>query len=297
MKCDDPNPPGKDNGQGSGSAGSPSDAASSSTTPTPVQHTQYRLVTSKNAICDLCNQRNRRTMQKCETCGLTTCSVCHAQGRYDGRHNLANMDLPWSRNTGSPASGGSGGRRRGGARAQSRSGLVRQDISEGVQAQNTAFSALPAPVAPAATAPTEIAADEGNEDEDAVLPPSTSTAVPAAPEVAARGDKEKGEGKMTDAPAVAPSAAPLPQTIHSRSTAAPRSEMTDASDHDELFRGLLQEWSNSPVIARVKREEGLLQALDMVEAAVTMIAMSRDVPFSTNNATWLRRIRQYYGTA
>ena len=35
-------------------------------------------------------------MQKCSTCGLTTCSACHAQGRYDPRHNLAGAALTWS---------------------------------------------------------------------------------------------------------------------------------------------------------------------------------------------------------
>ncbi|KAK8027958.1 hypothetical protein PG991_005014 [Apiospora marii] len=277
VECNDPNPPHKDNAQGSGSAGSWSGAASRSTTPAPVPHTQYRLVTSKNALCDICNQRNRRTMQKCETCSLTTCSVCHAQGRYDARHNLANVDIPWSRNTVSPASGGSGRRRcRGVARPQARSGLVRQDIFEGVQAQGPATPA-PSPAPASAIAP--------------IAPGAAATAVS---EVVARGYEEAvGEIMMVGNP----TATPTPSPVRSRSTAAPRSEMTDASDHDELFRELLQEWSGSPIVARVRREEGSLQALDIIEAAATMMAMARGVPFSTNSATWLRRMRQYYSTA
>ncbi|KAK7969903.1 hypothetical protein PG988_008976 [Apiospora saccharicola] len=305
-----------DNAQSSGSAGS-SGAAPSSKDPT-LQHSQYTLVMAKNAICDVCNQRNRRTMQKCTTCSLTTCSVCHSQGRYDGRHNLANTDLPWSRNTASPVRGRGSGR--GG-----RSGLVRRSASEGAQISSTAAPAPPAgpPAGPPARLPAAPSAGRLAATPvglPARLPASLPSALPAglpaivhagtsavavaptAPTAPAAQKAPAGLAEilpMTNVSAVAavPAGAALPSPARLESRGAPRSEMRDAFDHDELFSGLLQEWNHSPIIARVRQEEGPMQALDMVEAAATMMAMARGVPFSTNSAAWLRRMRSYYSTA
>ncbi|KAK7988039.1 hypothetical protein PG989_008354 [Apiospora arundinis] len=141
-------------------------AAGSTTTP----HGQYILVITKNAKCDMCNQRNKSTMQKCSTCGLTTCATCHAQGRYEPRHNLAGMNLSWN----PPAVNGAA--RRGGNRSRGRPGSVRQSLSDVPAAAPSVSPA--AAVVPAAAA--------------AVVP--ASTAVPAAAAAATRG-RGRGRGR------------------------------------------------------------------------------------------------------
>lgn len=59
-------------------------------------HLTYKKVTAKNAKCDICNTRNLGVMQKCVTCGVTTCENCKAVGRYDSKHNLASLNLDWT---------------------------------------------------------------------------------------------------------------------------------------------------------------------------------------------------------
>lgn len=69
----------------------------SSTAPAAAVHRVYRKVTAKNAKCDICNTRNLGVMQKCVTCGVTTCENCKATGRYDSKHNLTGLDLDWAK--------------------------------------------------------------------------------------------------------------------------------------------------------------------------------------------------------
>ncbi|KAI2626212.1 hypothetical protein GGS21DRAFT_546224 [Xylaria nigripes] len=60
------------------------------------EHTEYIKVSpGLNAKCDGCKQSNSTCMQKCKTCGLTTCYQCHISGKYDDRHILSTMDLDW----------------------------------------------------------------------------------------------------------------------------------------------------------------------------------------------------------
>ncbi|KAK8019750.1 hypothetical protein PG990_004888 [Apiospora arundinis] len=140
-------------------------AAGSTTTP----HGQYILVITKNAKCDMCNQRNKSTMQKCSTCGLTTCATCHAQGRYEPRHNLTGMNLSWN----PPAVNGAA--RRGGNRSRGRPGSVRQSLSDVPAA---APSVSPAAVAPAAA-----------------VVPAAAAVVPAAAVSAATRGRGRGRGR------------------------------------------------------------------------------------------------------
>lgn len=60
-------------------------------------HLTYKKVTAKNAKCDICNTRNLGVMQKCVTCGVTTCEGCDDAGRYDSKHNLAQLSLDWTK--------------------------------------------------------------------------------------------------------------------------------------------------------------------------------------------------------
>ncbi|KAI8628158.1 hypothetical protein F5Y19DRAFT_476562 [Xylariaceae sp. FL1651] len=59
-------------------------------------HTDYVKVLTRNAKCDICEERNRTVMQKCKRCGMTTCDDCHQKGHYDSRHNLALFTLDWT---------------------------------------------------------------------------------------------------------------------------------------------------------------------------------------------------------
>ncbi|KAK7951136.1 uncharacterized protein PG986_006864 [Apiospora aurea] len=187
----------KDNNQGSGSL-LPSGAAA-----TPTQHTQYRRVTTKISKCDMCNQPNSSTIQKCMQCGFTTCSTCHAQGRYEPRHNLAGLALDWT----PPPRGGRGhGRGRGRSNAAPvrdsprPSGLIRQYAAENQQddgsvertsggrpsaANNTAAPAVPAaaPAPAVSTVPTVPTAPAAPVVGPAVGP--VALAVPAVPAVPA----------------------------------------------------------------------------------------------------------------
>ncbi|CAJ2513840.1 Uu.00g019590.m01.CDS01 [Anthostomella pinea] len=65
--------------------------------PKPVSnaHTNFVKVSTRNAKCDQCEKRNTSVMQKCCRCGMTTCSTCHARGKYDSRHQLADLELDW----------------------------------------------------------------------------------------------------------------------------------------------------------------------------------------------------------
>lgn len=69
----------------------------SSATAVAPTHLTYKKVTAKNAKCDICNTRNVGVMQKCVTCGVTTCADCNDVGRYDSKHNLANLSLDWTK--------------------------------------------------------------------------------------------------------------------------------------------------------------------------------------------------------
>jgi hypothetical protein len=60
------------------------------------QHSTYRKVLTRNAICDTCEKRNTTCMQKCTKCGLTSCLQCHNDGRYDSRHVLHLWSLDWT---------------------------------------------------------------------------------------------------------------------------------------------------------------------------------------------------------
>ncbi|KAK7752080.1 hypothetical protein SLS62_006046 [Diatrype stigma] len=61
----------------------------------PALHSLFSKVCTKNAKCDQCEKRNTSVMQKCQTCGMTTCKSCYDVGRYDGRHNLHGISLDW----------------------------------------------------------------------------------------------------------------------------------------------------------------------------------------------------------
>ncbi|KAK6865661.1 hypothetical protein PG995_002189 [Apiospora arundinis] len=154
-------------------------AAGSTTTP----HSQYILVVTKNAKCDMCNQRNKSTMQKCSTCGLTTCATCHAQGRYEPRHNLAGMNLSWN----PPAVNGAA--RRGGNRSRGRPGSVRQSLSDVPAA---APSVSPAAVAPAAAV---VPAAAAVVPAAAAVVPAAAAVVPAAAAVVPAAAATRGRGR------------------------------------------------------------------------------------------------------
>ncbi|KAK8873198.1 hypothetical protein PGQ11_003712 [Apiospora arundinis] len=165
-------------------------AAGSTTTP----HGQYIVVITKNAKCDMCNQRNKSTMQKCSTCGLTTCATCHAQGRYEPRHNLAGMNLSWNPPAVDGDHGG-GAARHGGNRSRGRPGSVRQSLSDVPAA---APSVAPAAVAPAAVAPA------------AVAPAAVAPAAVAPAAVAPAADVVPAAGTVSAAASVAPAAGTVP---------------------------------------------------------------------------------------
>lgn len=61
----------------------------------PPLHSLFDKVCTKNAKCDLCEKRNTSVMQKCRTCGMTTCKACHLKGLYDDRHSLDGLVLDW----------------------------------------------------------------------------------------------------------------------------------------------------------------------------------------------------------
>lgn len=63
--------------------------------PRPALHSVFNKVCTKNAKCDQCEKRNTSVMQKCQTCGMTTCKSCYEIGRYDNRHNLGGITLDW----------------------------------------------------------------------------------------------------------------------------------------------------------------------------------------------------------
>ncbi|KAK8095290.1 hypothetical protein PG999_013312 [Apiospora kogelbergensis] len=259
--------------------------SSSSTT----THNQYTRVTSKNAKCDMCNQRNKSTIQKCVACGLTTCSVCHAEGRYDPRHNLPDLDLSW----GLPVldGGNSGGARRranrGGGRGRGRgrltkgqSGLVRQS-NESLQSTNDNDGRHFGP---------------RTTDGTAAACAATPDAAPA-PDAAAEGTGEKGDAVMTDA-TPADSVASTSTGPFRRGAISPPSMPLPAvaESIDELFRQTLMSWNDSIVIAQVRRDEGPLRALDMVEAAATLTTIAHSVPPTARFDDWLCRMRHYYGS-
>ncbi|KAK8050370.1 hypothetical protein PG994_012100 [Apiospora phragmitis] len=268
----------------------PSSGSSSGTT---APHSQYRLVTAKNSKCDLCNQRNRSTMQKCLTCGLTTCSACHGQGRYDPRHNLASMDLTWSAPTAMPRG------------AQRRSGLVRQTATGNRQGHDDDERAIAAndtaaPVAAVAAAPAAAAVAPAASATNATATPTKREPVAEKTAVVPGGDEDGEDVDTTtvNATAALPSApAPTPAVESRRgATVLPLAVTPPPAPVDELYRHMLLEWNHSAIVARVRREEGPLGALDMVEAATTMMAMARGVPFSPRCDDFLRRMRHHYNT-
>lgn len=47
------------------------------------------------AKCDICNQRTRGTVQKCDDCQLSICYTCCVAGRLDSRHTLDPDSVRW----------------------------------------------------------------------------------------------------------------------------------------------------------------------------------------------------------
>ncbi|KAK8055262.1 hypothetical protein PG993_000489 [Apiospora rasikravindrae] len=187
------------NSQGNNLPGPSGAPASGSASTTPVRHTQYRVISQKNSKCDVCNQRNTSTIQRCMQCTFTTCSACHAQGRYDlPLHNLTGLNLDWT----APPRGGRGrGRGRGNAAAasapssQRRPGLIRQYAAENQQDDGSVErisggrpSAAPVPAAPALAAPAPVPAAPDTVPVAPVVPIVTPVAAapPAAAAVAPR---------------------------------------------------------------------------------------------------------------
>ncbi|KAI1084569.1 hypothetical protein F5B20DRAFT_575893 [Whalleya microplaca] len=62
------------------------------------RHREYTKITQLNSRqCDKCKMPRYGVMYQCNTCGHTTCKVCHTFRRYDNRHVLDDMGLDWEK--------------------------------------------------------------------------------------------------------------------------------------------------------------------------------------------------------
>jgi hypothetical protein len=71
--------------------------------PTPLQHRTFSTVTIHTAKCDLCNQRNKSTLQRCTLCGWSICEAC-----FLARKAKAGPNEPSSSDDTNPAAAATG---------------------------------------------------------------------------------------------------------------------------------------------------------------------------------------------
>ncbi|KAI9841887.1 MAG: hypothetical protein M1838_003358 [Thelocarpon superellum] len=59
-------------------------------------HTDFTEIHIHTAKCDLCNQRNRSTLQRCTACGWSICAPCFLDRGSDGSHLINQGDIGWT---------------------------------------------------------------------------------------------------------------------------------------------------------------------------------------------------------
>ena len=63
---------------------------------TRILHTSFTAIKIHTAKCDLCNQRNKHVLQRCDACGWSICGPCFLERGDDGSHLINEGDNGWT---------------------------------------------------------------------------------------------------------------------------------------------------------------------------------------------------------
>lgn len=245
-------------------------------------------------------------MQKCKTCALCTCSDCHANGRYDGKHNLGdNNNLDWIVPH-TPKRSGLSARHRKRTKISARASATPSTSSQPI---------IPIPggrtsvvVGSRGSGPTSLAPgirSQGLVRESpgySPLPTFSSrdgfTGIAAgsfqfsSPQSA---DAEQHSGHLRmDGPVghgVSPTVGPFAPLRAVKSVPAPRST-TGPSERSSIISRLDETWRTNPELRSVYQTEGLQATLEIMEMSIALGSFQMTDGGRTVAREWMESLRR-----